>query len=105
MAITTGGHSPIIMDAAGDLLSTVFQGRDMNSPTGVPKVCCTGIEFVAGGSGKCILKSGNGAGDQVIFESPSLNAGQNYYLRMKAWVMDIYVLSLPANSKVLVHYA
>lgn len=103
MAVTMDGQSPIIMDAVGDQISSIFQGRDMNSTTPVPKMYLVGVEFVQGAAGKTILKHSSGGG--IAFESPTLQAGQNYFLQCKRWVMNLYVDSMPASSKVLLHYA
>jgi len=103
MAITAAGKSPIIMDAAADDLATVFQGRDMNDTAGIPKLYVVGIEFVQGASGKTVLK--DRAAGQIIAESPTLGAGENYYVRIGRWLDGCYVDSIPASSKVFLHYA
>lgn len=103
MAITAAGRSPIIMDAAADDLATVFQGRDMQSTGGVAKLYVVAIEFVQGASGKTVLK--NAAGGQIIMESPTLAAGANWFAKIDRWLDGCYVDSIPASSKVLLHYA
>lgn len=103
MAVTMDGQSPIIMDTAGDEIATIFQGRDMNNTTPIPKLYLVGVEFIQGAAGRTILKHGAALG--IAFESPDLQAGESYFLQCKRWVQNLYVAQIPGASKVLLHYA
>jgi hypothetical protein len=99
MAITTG-RSPIIMDAVGDDLQTVFQPRDANKPTpGVVRVKVVQIRYVAAASGKGILT--HGPAGQTIFESANLSAGQadeTAYAGAGIWMDNLYVAANPVDG-------
>lgn len=100
------------MDAQGDDLSTIFQGRDMNDPTPVVRLKVVQIRYVAGGSGVCQLLSGNPATKPPaactpIFLSATLNVGQadeTAYAGGGIWMDGVYVLEMPAGGKVFVDY-
>lgn len=104
----TVGRSPIIMDAQGDLLSDYFQGRDMNAPTpGIPKLKITSFRFVCqGNSGECVLKSGNGVNDTIIWQSAMLSPGEidESAFGDGYWIGNVYVDTLPAGGRVYLHY-
>ena len=108
MGITTG-RSPIIMDAAGDDLSTVFQGRDANLPTpGIVKIKVTSFRFVAGDAGgQCILKSGANPSDTILWQSAMLNPGQvdESAFGEGYWIGGGYLdPSFPAGGRLYIHY-
>lgn len=106
----TFGRSPIIMDAVGDDLTTIFQGRDMNDPTPVVRVKVVQIRYVAGGSGVCIVMSGNPGtkpSATIIFQSGDLNTGQvdeTAYAGGGIWMDGGYIAQMPAGGRVFIDY-
>lgn len=110
MAITHDGRSPIIMDAAGDELASIFQGRDMYNTGGVPRLQLRNVEFVALSSGPCILKHvlKDGSIGAIAFQSPDLDVGQNWSIPFSdnTWLSNVICdESWPANSRVMLYYA
>lgn len=103
MGITNSGRSPIIMDTAGDNLASIFQGRDMQSTAGVPRLYMVGIEFIAGADGRFVLLQQ--AGGAIAYKSPFLTSGSSYYIKVDAKVHNLYLDQIPASSQVLLHYA
>lgn len=106
----TFGRSPIIMDAQGDDLTSIFQGRDMNDTTPVVRLKVVQIRYVAGGSGKMILMSGSPVSkpsSTIIFQSADLNDGQadeTAYAGWGIWMDGVYVLQMPAGGRVFIDY-
>lgn len=104
MAITVG-RSPIVMDAQGDNLATVFQGRDSEAPTvKSPRLLLTEIKYIAGSQGVCILT--DGPAGPPVFISKDCQAGDvdGTAYGDAFWSSNIYAFQLPAGGKVLLSY-
>lgn len=107
MAVTlTDGQSPIIMDAANDQIASLFQGRDMNDVTPVPKLFITAIQFETGATGGPIVvlhKVGGG----TAYSSGTLAANTSVYMKVDPhWCMNLALpASILAGSRVLIHFS
>jgi len=103
MAITTG-VSPFVLDAQGDDIASVFQGRDMNNTTPVVRIMCSSIRYKAGASGRCLLL--NRPGGNIIYESPDIGAGEENTITFDGnnYLNGVYVQELPAGGRVYVYY-
>ena len=106
----TFGRSPIIMDAQGDDLTSIFQGRDMNDTTPVVRLKVVQIRYVAGASGICIVMSGNPVskpGSTIIWQSGDLNVGQSdetAYAGAGIWMDGAYIAQMPTGGRVFIDY-
>lgn len=88
MAVTKG-RSPILMTAAGDTVSH--------------KVKVAGFRYVAGGSGKAVLK--NSSSGNALWESAQLNANEaDESISYLGWVDGIYLDTISGGGTVFVYY-
>lgn len=104
MAITAN-ESPYILDAIGDDLRTVFQGKDGVDTDPVCSYCCTQIRVFFGGSGPVTLL--DKPGGQIIFFGQSAGAGDiaETQFATPQWFYGCYVLELPTGSQVYLYVA
>jgi len=105
-AVLSDGQSPIIMDSANDSIASLFQGRDMNDPTPVPKLWITGINFLAGAAGGSLVllhKVGGG----IAYASTILAAnGEEYQKVDPHWCMNLVCSAAwPAGARAIIHFS
>jgi hypothetical protein len=102
----TNNQSPISMDTAGDFIGALFQGRDMNSPTPVPKLWITGIQFDCGGTaGTLTLLKQVGGG--IKYTSGAMLANTTQWMKVDPhWCQDLACAATwPAGAKVYIHFS
>jgi hypothetical protein len=99
-------QSPATMDAAGDFIGALFQGRDMNDITPVPKLWITGITFDCGATAGTltILKK---VGGGVKYTSGPMLANTTLYMKVDPhWCMDLALAATwPAGAKAYIHFS